>query len=144
MKLALLVYTSPDARAGEPAHPVLRPFDQVLGEFKSYVDYGRLPDDAVAKGYNQLEIWTQHGGRVKHHRFSPPVVQPESPAEVAPEGDESPTEIQPAAVSGLSPSEPGEATPQAEEDSAEETPDITEVDSATPKGGGKKTSGKAS
>lgn len=144
MKLALLVYTSPDARAGEPAHSVLRPFDQVLGEFKSYVEFGKLPDDAVAKGYTNLEIWTQSGGRVKRHHFPLPVAQTESPVDPAPEGDESPTEIQPAAVSGLSPSEPGEATPQAEEDSAEETPDTTEVDSATPKGGGKKTSGKAS
>lgn len=143
MKLALLVYTSPDARTGEPAHPVLRPFDQVLGEFKSYVDFGRLPDDAVAKGYTNLEIWTQNGGRVKNHRFPLPAVQTDTPVDAATGGGESPSEIQTDPVLGLSPSEPGEETPPAEEDSPDESTDTTEVESASPKGGSKKTGGKA-
>ncbi len=155
MKLALLIYTSPDHRTGEPADHVLRPYDAVIGEFKSYVDCGRLPEEAVAKGYTTLEVWTQRGGRVKSHTFKSPVVNVEAteeapdgpetlndPAALSADGGESPTEIQSTMTAGLSPSEPGEETPQADEGESVESPDTTEVASVSPKGGGKKASSK--
>jgi hypothetical protein len=69
MKLAVLVFFSLDARAGVIPQPELRPFDEILKDFKSAVGDNRLPVDIADAGLNQMEIWTQNGGRVKHHRF---------------------------------------------------------------------------
>jgi hypothetical protein len=69
MKLAVLVFFSLDARAGVIPQPELRPFDDVLKDFKSAVGDNRLPVDIADAGLNQMEIWTQNGGKVKSHRF---------------------------------------------------------------------------
>lgn len=69
MKLAVLAFLSLDARAGVISAPAMRPFDEVLTEFKDRVSKNELPADVAEAGMNQMEIWTQAGGKVKSHRF---------------------------------------------------------------------------
>jgi hypothetical protein len=69
MKLAVLVFLSLDARAGVIPQPEMRPYDEVLQDFKSRVGGNVLPADIAEAGLNQMEIWTQSGGKVKSHRF---------------------------------------------------------------------------
>ncbi len=70
MKLAILAFLSLDARSGVIPRPEMRPYNEVLTDFKSRVAKNELPADIVDAGMNQMEIWTPRGGRVKHHRFN--------------------------------------------------------------------------
>lgn len=82
MKLAVLAFLSLDARAGAIPQPELRPYDEVLTDFKERVAKNELPADVADAGLNQMEIWSQRGGKVKHHRFDLATVNRGAPIEV--------------------------------------------------------------
>lgn len=84
MKLALLVFLSSTGQSGEIRDTSLRPYDEVLKEFKDRVASDDLPTDCAERGLTTMQIWTQSGGKVKHHRFNIETVATPDPVEPDP------------------------------------------------------------
>lgn len=149
MKLALLVFLSSTGQSGEIRDTSLRPYDEVLKEFKDRVASDDLPADCAERGLTTMQIWTQSGGKVKHHRFNRETVATPDPVETDPATNpqidpnmvtDPPAQVDPATIAsseihpdGVSPSETTETGSPADPTAADkesDPPSTSEVASA--------------